>query len=73
MIARYLNKRASMLKLPLLVIYAIIAFNISAFTVMLQMDLLIYHSEIAKAICLLMTVGAWMLTYIHRDKFIKLF
>lgn len=62
-----------MLRLPLFVVYAMIAFNITAFTVLLQMDILIFHSIIAKFIAWTFSVGAWWWTYIKRDQFIELF
>lgn len=61
------------MRLPLVIVFAIVAFNISMFALMLQMDLLIYHSPIAKAIAWLATVAAWVLAYIYRAKSIKLF
>ncbi len=62
-----------MFKLPMVIIYMIIAFNITAFTVVLQLDMLIFHSVIAKVIAWTLTVGAWILAYINRDKFVKIF
>lgn len=61
-----------MSKFPLLVIYSIIAFNITAFTVLLQLDWLIFHSVIAKIIAWIFTVAAWALAYINRDKYFTL-
>jgi hypothetical protein len=61
------------MRLPLVIIFAIVAFNISMFTLMLQMDMLIFHSPIAKAVFWLLTAGAWVLAYIYRAKSIKLF
>ena len=62
-----------MLRLPLLVIYSMIAFNITAFTVCLQLDMLIFNSLTAKVIAWLFTIGAWSLAYIKRNKFVSLF
>jgi hypothetical protein len=62
-----------MLKLPLSVIYAMIAFNITAFTVILQLDMLVFNSIIAKIIAWALTIGAWAMVYIKRNKFITLF
>jgi hypothetical protein len=62
-----------MLKLPLSIIYAMIAFNITAFTVLLQMDVLIFHSIIVKIIAWALTIGTWAMVYINRKKFITLF
>jgi len=61
------------MKLPLVIIFAIVAFNISMFTLLLQMDMLIYHSPIAKAVAWLFTAAAWVLAYIYRAKSFKLF
>jgi hypothetical protein len=62
-----------MFKLPLIIIYAMIAFNITAFTLLLQFDYLIYHSIIAKLVAWVFTVGAWALAYANRKKYIKMF
>lgn len=62
-----------MLKLPMSVIYAMLAFNLTAFTVLLQMDMLIFHAIIAKVIAWAFTLGAWALVYIKRNKYITLF
>lgn len=61
------------MRFPLVVIFAIVAFNITIFTLMLQMDILIFHSPIFKAISWLCTIGAWVLTYTNRNKFTKPF
>lgn len=61
------------LKLPLLVVYMIIAFNITAFTLLLQLDWLIFHSILAKVVAWMFTIGAWVLAYVKRDKYITLF
>ncbi len=57
-----------MIKIPLFVIFAIIAFNITAFTVVLQMDLLEFHSSIAKLVAWILAAGAWGLAYANRHK-----
>lgn len=57
-----------MFKLPAVVVYMIIAFNITAFTVILQMDMLIFKSVTLKVICWALTIGAWYLSYLKRDK-----
>lgn len=62
-----------MLKLPLSVILAMIAFNITAFTVILQLDMLIFTSIFAKVIGWSVTIGAWALVYIKRNKVVTLF
>lgn len=58
-----------MIKFPLMAIYAIVAFNITSFAIMLQMDLLIFQSTIAKAIAWAFAIAAWGLTYANRNKF----
>jgi hypothetical protein len=62
-----------MFKLPMVIIYMIIAFNITAFTVVLQLDMLIVNSVLAKVIAWILTAGSWVLAYINRDKFVKIF
>ncbi len=62
-----------MFKLPLVIIYMIIAFNITAFTLFLQLDMLIFNSLIAKVIAWIFTIGAWVMAYINRDKCVALF
>jgi hypothetical protein len=62
-----------MLKLPQSVIYAMIAFNVTAFTVILQLDMLVFNSIIAKIIAWILTIGAWYMVYIKRNKFVTLF
>ena len=62
-----------MLRLPLSVIIAMIAFNITAFTVLLQLDMSIFKSIIVKVIFWILTIGAWALVYVKRNKFVTLF
>lgn len=61
------------MRLPLVIIFAIVAFNFSMFALMLQMDFLVFHSPIAKAVAWLFTVVVWVLAYINRKKSIKLY
>ena len=58
-----------MFKLPLVIVYAIIAFNITAFTVV---DLLVFQSLTIKVIASILTVVSWVLAYKNRDKFVRL-
>jgi hypothetical protein len=58
-----------MFKLPLVIVYAIIAFNITAFTVV---DLLVFQSLTIKIIASVLTIVSWVLAYKNRDKFVKL-
>lgn len=60
---------SSMFKLPLVIIYAIVAFNITAFTVVY---FVLFDSDIVKIIASIMTVASWRLTYINRDKFVRI-
>jgi len=62
-----------MFRLPVSIIYAMIAFNITAFTLLLQLDMLIFNSIIVKIISWILTIGAWALVYIKRNKFVTLF
>ncbi len=62
-----------MFRLPLFIVYAMIAFNITAFTVILQLNMLIFTSLYIKIICWTLTIGAWLVTYINRNKFVTLF
>lgn len=62
-----------MFKLPMVIIYMIIAFNITAFAVVLQLDMLIIDSVPAKVIAWTLTAGAWMLAYAKRDQFVRIF
>ena len=57
-----------LLPYPFFVLFSIVAFNITAFTVMLQMDMLIFNATIYKVIAWLVTAGSWSLVYIDRNK-----
>ena len=58
-----------MFRLRQSIVYAIVAFNITMFTLFLQLDLLVFNSPIAKFICWVLTVAAWRLTYVKRHKY----
>ena len=62
-----------MLKLPQSIIYAMIGVNITAFTLLLQFDMLVFNSPIAKLVAWILTVGIWTLAYKKRKKFFILF
>ncbi len=62
-----------MFKLPMVIVYMIIAFNITAFTAVLLMDVLVINSPIVKIISCTLSVGAWAIAYIQRDKVVQLF
>ncbi len=53
---------------PLFVLFSIVAFNITAFSVILQMDLLIFNATVYKVIAWLLTVGAWTAVYFFRNR-----
>jgi hypothetical protein len=57
-----------LLPYPLFVLFSMIAFNITAFAVILQMDMLIFNSVILKIIAWLATAGSWSLAYIYRNR-----
>ena len=57
-----------MIRIPQFVVYAIAAFNITAFTLLLQMDWLIFNSIAAKGTAWIATVAAWHVTYLKRHK-----
>jgi hypothetical protein len=56
------------IRIPLFVVYAIVALNITAFTVLLQMDWLIFHSVVAKGAAWLTSLAAWQMSYWNRHK-----
>lgn len=62
-----------MFRFPLVIIYMIVAFNITAFTVVLLLNMLIIDSITAKIISCALSVGAWVLAYVNRHKVVKLF
>ena len=62
-----------MFKLPMVIVYMIIAFNITAFTALLLLNMLIITSLFAKIIACALTIGAWALAYVKRDKVVELF
>lgn len=62
-----------MFKLPMVIVYMIIAFNITAFTAILLMNVLVINSPVIKIIACALSVGAWVLAYIQRDKVVRLF
>jgi hypothetical protein len=57
-----------MFKVPAVILYMIIAFNITAFSVVLQLDMLIIDSVTAKVISWAVTIAAWYLAYVKRNK-----
>ncbi|HUV98844.1 MAG TPA: hypothetical protein VMV88_01695 [Gallionella sp.] len=53
---------------PLFVLFSIIAFNITAFSVLLQMNLLFFNATVFKVIAWIFTVSAWTIVYFFRNK-----
>ena len=62
-----------MLKLPQSIIYAMVAVNITAFTLLLQLDMFFFNAFIAKLIAWILTIAAWTLVYKKRKKFFIFF
>lgn len=57
----------------MVIVYMIIAFNITAFTALLMLNMLIITSLFAKIIACSLTIGAWALAYVKRDTVVELF
>jgi hypothetical protein len=57
-----------LLPYPFFILFCIVAFNITAFSVLLQMDVLIFNATVYKVIAWLLTAGAWTLAYRYRHK-----
>lgn len=53
---------------PFFILSSIIAFNVTAFTVVLQLDMLIIDATLYKVISWLVTAGAWGIVYTLRNK-----
>ena len=62
-----------MLKLPLSIIYAMVAVNVTAFAIVLQLDMLFFNMPALKIIAWVLTIGSWAMVYAKRNKFIILF
>jgi len=62
-----------MFRLPMVIVYMIIAFNITAFTAILLLNMLIINSVLVKVISCALTIGAWVLAYVNRDKVVEIF
>lgn len=60
------------MKIPLMVIYAILTFNVLMFTLLFQFDFLEFHSPMGKSLSWALTAGASYLTWLNRNKFIQL-
>jgi hypothetical protein len=61
-----------MFKLPLMVPYGIVAFNITACAALVQLHFLDIHSPIARIGLWILVAGAWVLAYVKRNKYIVL-
>lgn len=53
---------------PFFILSSIIAFNITAFAVVLQLDMLIINATVYKVISWLVSVGSWTIVYILRNR-----
>jgi hypothetical protein len=56
----------------MVIVYMMVAFNITAFTLFLQLDYLMFTSIYAKIIAWILTIGSWALAYIKRDQIVKI-
>jgi hypothetical protein len=61
-----------MFKLPLIVPYMIVAFNITAFAALAQLHFLDIDSPIARMGLWILVAGAWALAYVKRNKYFVL-
>lgn len=61
-----------LIKLPLLVPFMIVAFNITACAALAQLHLLVIDSPIARIGLWILVAGAWALAYVKRNKYIVL-
>ena len=57
-----------MINIPLGVVFAIIAFNVTMFTIPLELDILKFHSIYMKIMFLVLTIGWWHITYVFWGK-----
>lgn len=57
-----------LLPYPYFVLSAILAFNITAFSVILQMDVLVFNATVYKVIAWLLTAVSWVIAYKFRNK-----
>lgn len=62
-----------MFRLPQSVVFAIIALNITMFTMFLQLDMLIFNASWEKFIAWIATVGSWAVVYKRRRKYFTIF
>ena len=57
-----------MIRIPQFVVYAIVALNITAFALLLQMDWLIFDSVAEKLAAWLVAAVVWQIAYMRRDR-----
>lgn len=62
-----------MFRIPQSILFAMIAFNFTAFAVLLQMDMFHMDSLLVKLVAWVLAIGAWALTYQRRKKVFTLF
>ena len=65
--------RLLMLKLPQSIIIAMVALNITAFTILIQLDWFVFGTPLVKLIAWALTIGAWRFAYMRRKKYFTLF
>ena len=53
---------------PLFVLFSVVAFNITAFAAVLQLNMLIINAAVYKIIAWLVTVVAWTFVYFFRNR-----
>jgi hypothetical protein len=57
-----------MIKFPYFLLFAVIAFNLTAFAIILQMDWLVFKALIYKIIAWTCSAGAWALVFAYRNE-----
>lgn len=62
-----------MIKISQFIIIALIALNVTALTIFIQMDWFNFGTTTVKVIAWLVTIALWRIAYMRRDKFITLF
>ena len=60
------------MKIPQSIIFAIVALNVSAFGALLQLDLILPGSTIAKTVTWTLAVACWAFAYLRRDKYFRI-
>lgn len=62
-----------MLKLPQSILYAVLALNLTGFTLLLQFDYLVFNALAAKIVSWILTISAWTMVYVKRGKYLTIF